>query len=84
MAGKRILYTVCVYEGGHALVKQHQRSLNPEKDVVVHAEHEFVPDKLCLNVVSPSGGRLKVRIPPDEHHMHGNVMRRVASPQRRK
>ena len=76
----RILYTIRIYEGGLWDVEQHQRSLNPMKDVIIHPERIF-PDgrdgaKIRLTITTGRhGGKLILNDPPKKG---GLKMRRIS------
>jgi len=80
--GARLLYTIRIYKGGFWDVEQHQRSLNPMKDVVIHDERIF-PDgrdeaKIRLVIdTGRQGGKLILNDPPLKRN-GGMKMRRIA------
>lgn len=80
--GARILYTIQIFENGDSIVHQHQRSLNPMKDVVVSPDRDFRPASVRLNIQSTNGGRIRMHTPADPNHMKGSAMRRTAFIQR--
>ena len=76
--GARILYTVRIYEKGFWDVEQHQRSLDPMKDVVIDTTRHFHGKQIRLAVTTFQGGKLILNDPPKKGET--TTMRRIAAP----